>query len=63
VDGFGEYFGPDHAQLVKGYTPFEIQSSFCDHLYQVLLKGIYSISMDGDALKIMRPAGRKNNGK
>ena len=58
MDGFGEFFGPEHAQVVKGYTPFEIRHSFCEHLYKVLLKGVSSISMDGDALKIMRPSGK-----
>jgi hypothetical protein len=59
VDGFGAYFGDDHAQLVKGCTPYNIRYAFCDHLYTFLLNGIDSITMDGDVLNIMNVSGKK----
>jgi hypothetical protein len=58
VDGFGAYFGDDHAQLVKGCTPYNLRHAFCDHLYTFLLNGIDSITMDGDALNIMNLSGK-----
>jgi len=57
VDGFGAFFGEEHAQLVKGCTPFAIRHAFCEHLYSFLLNGISSISMVGDVLNIMRLSG------
>jgi hypothetical protein len=58
VDGFGAFFGDDHAQMVKGCTSYTIQHVFCDHLYSFLLNGISSISLDGDVLNIMNVSGK-----
>ena len=59
MDGFGAFFGDEHAQVVKGCTPYHIRHAFCDHLYSFLLNGIYSITMDGDTLNIMNVSGKK----
>ena len=59
MDGFGAFFGDEHAQIVKGCTTHRIQHAFCDHLYAFLLNGINSISLDGDVLNIMNVSGKK----
>lgn len=59
MDGFGAFFGDEHAQVVKGCTTYSIRQVFCDHLYSFLLNGINSISLDGDVLNIMNVSGKK----
>ena len=59
MDGFGAFFGDEHAQIVKGCTAYHIRHAFCDHLYSFLLNGINSITLDGDVLNIMNVSGKK----